>query len=113
MPKRFDFKNKKDARFKTKDGGFVTLHWYTWQRHIISEKKRQHLDLNRKAIIQTLLNYDVKTISKSNPKIVIFQKEIKKFYFFNNFTAPRVIFIVVHMEQKKIKTIYDHVTFKK
>jgi len=113
MPHRFNFNNKDSSRFKTKDGGYVTLNWFTWKRHIIKDRKRRHLDLNREAIINTLLNYDVKTNSKSEPGVILLQKKIDHFNFLKNIIVPRILVVVIHSKRKIIKTIYDNDKFKK
>lgn len=112
MPERFNFNGKTSAKFKTKAGFYVTLPWYTWKRHVLEFRKRRHLNDNREAIIQTLVDYDLKTTSSKDPKIELYQKKIPHFQFNKNIRIPRVLIVVVHTHQKLIKTIYDHVTFK-
>lgn len=113
MPNRFDFDKKKEARFKTKDGYYVKLYKQTWCEHIINERGRAHLDFNRDAIIQTLLNYDKKTQSRTNKNVKIFQKKFNMFYINDHIRAPRVIIIAVHIKKKIILSIYEDEIFKK
>lgn len=84
----------------------------TWKEHILVDKGRAYLQNHFDKIIDTLKNPDYILRSPSDKNVGSFAKHYDDFCIFDSVTAELYLYVLVNLNNNRIRTIYTNPKLK-
>lgn len=84
----------------------------TWNEHILADNSRTYLQNNFDKIIDTLKNPDYILRSPSEKNVGSFAKHYDDFCIFDKVTAKLYLYVLVNLNNNRIRTIYTNPKLK-